>query len=94
MEVGDRIYFVEEKLPYTIRAANERYLICTKPFAIKHTVLYTIVDLLEQIRGTENTVFCMGFESDKHCDDALQRLVDGISEISRRNRIKLNIVNK
>ena len=91
MKVGDKIYFVEEKRPYKVRAANDRYLVCTKPYNLKGTVLYTIVDLIEEIRGTENTVFCMGFESDEGCAEALTRLVSGESEISRRNRVPLKM---
>ena len=51
---GQKIWFAEEKRPYTIRACNERYLICTKPFNLQpKTVMYTIVDLEEEIRGTD-----------------------------------------
>ena len=53
--VGDKIYFAEEKKPYTIRACDERFLICTKPYNFRpRTVIYTIVDLVEGIRGTDN----------------------------------------
>lgn len=86
-----KIKFLEEKQAYTIQSQNERYLICTKPFNLKKTVLYTIVDLKEEIRGTENLVFGMGFETKEDCDEALYRLVNNESEISRRNRINLNI---
>ena len=51
---GQKIWFAEEKRPYTIRACNERYLICTKPFNLQpKTVMYTIVDLEEEIRATD-----------------------------------------
>ena len=86
-----KIKFLEEKRPYTIQSQNDRYLICTKPFNLKKTVLYTIVDLAEEIRGTENLIFGMGFETKEECDDALERLIIGESQISHRNRIKLNI---
>jgi hypothetical protein len=94
MNKGDKIWFVEEKRPYTIRTRNKRFLICTKPFNPKRTVLYTIVDLEKQIRGTENLVFCMGYESDEDCNEALIRLETGESEISHRNNIPLKILNK
>ena len=88
---GDRIWFDEEKRPYTIKAANKRFKVCTKPYNIKHTVIYTIVDLDRQIRGTENLVFCMGFENIKLCKEALKRLENGESEVSSRNYIPLKI---
>lgn len=89
--VGDRIKFKEEKQRYTIQACDERFLICTKPFNARKTVLYTIADLKKQIRGTENLIFCMGFETRELCQEALERLQKGESEVSYRNRIPLNI---
>jgi hypothetical protein len=53
--------------------------------------LYTIIDFKQQIRGTENLIFCMGFETDEQCEEALQRLVNRESEITRRNRVPLVI---
>jgi hypothetical protein len=88
---GQKIKFTNEKRPYRVRACNDRFVICTKPFNLQHTVLYTIIDLEKNIRGTENLVFCMGFESDQDCHDALERLMSGESEISRRNYIELDI---
>jgi hypothetical protein len=88
---GDKIYFKEEKKPYTVRACSKRFLVCTKPFNPKHTVLYTIVDLTLNIRGTENMIFCQGFETDIECEEALERLKTGESEVSHRNQIELNI---
>lgn len=100
-KVGDKIYFKEEKRPYTIRACDERYLICTKPFNPKHTVMYTIVDLQEGIRGADVYWKWGGFNEYKttdECEEALNALyVDPFdldsyrNEISHRNRVKLNI---
>jgi hypothetical protein len=59
--------------------------------ALKDAPVYTIVDLQEQIRGTENLIFCMGFGSKKLCKEALKRLSNGESEISHRNRTSLQI---
>lgn len=90
-EVGDKIEFIGEVKPYTIMACDERYLICTKPFNLKQTVLYTIVDLENNVRGTENLIFCQGFETKEQCSEALIRLQTGESEISRRNKVILQI---
>lgn len=79
LEVGARIYFAEEKQPYRIRARSKRYLVCTKPFNPRHTVLYTVVDLHEGVRGTENLVFCFGAETDEHCKAMVNRL-EGIDD--------------
>ena len=31
IEVGDKIYIASEKRPYRVRAANQRFAVCTKP---------------------------------------------------------------
>lgn len=90
-KIGNKIWFSYEKKPYKVRACDSRFIICTKPFNIKKTVLYTIIDLQNNIRGTENLIFCMGFESDADCEEALSRLQSGESEVSHRNRVKLDI---
>ena len=96
--VGFRVTFAEEKRPYTVRAAGERYLVCTKPFNLRRTVLYTVIDLLERVRGTENLVFGSGAETDEHCTEMLKRLegrcadTGFTTEVSHRNRIHLNIL--
>jgi len=92
MNECDKIKFAEEKQAYTIQAKNERFLVCTKPFNPRKTVLYTIVDLVKKIRGTENLIFCMGFETVELCEEALRRIVSGESKISKRNQIPLCII--
>lgn len=90
--VGDKIWFAAEKRPYKVMACDERFVVCTKPMNALRTVLYTIIDLQNGIRGTENLIFCLGFEDIEHCNDALKRLQSGGSEVSYRNRIDLDIV--
>ena len=96
--VGTVIKFGEEKQSYRVRARGNRYLVCTKPFNPKRTVLYTIIDLQENIRGTENLVFSMGVETDEQCKKMVERLecdpndLNKIkTDISYRNYIPLNI---
>lgn len=93
--IGTKIWIKEEKRPYKVRAKGNRYLVCTKPFNPKHTVLYTIIDLQKNIRGTENLVFGMGAETDEQCIEMVNRLESKDdaekTEISHRNRIELNI---
>lgn len=92
--VGDLIRFAEEKKPYRVRACDGRYLVCTKPFNLRpHTVQYTIVDLFEEIRGTDGYVFSpYDYYSDEDCNNYLSDLQHGEAEISKRNIVKLNIV--
>lgn len=90
--VGSKIKFKEEKQRYTVQAAGEEWLICTKPFNARKTVIYTIVDLEEQIRGTDNYVFSpFDYEERSDCEECLADLIKGKAGISYRNRIALDI---
>ena len=89
--VGTKIKFRAERLRYTVQASNERFTVCTKPFNPRRTVLYTIIDHERQIRGTENLIFCAGFETREDCEEALERLTVGKSAVSRRNYVPLDI---
>ncbi len=99
---GAKIKFAEEKQMFYVRASNVAFAVCTKPLNMikrlgggkyrhEKTVLYTVIDWHEGVRGTENLIFGMGAETDKDCQEMLERLTDGESEVSHRNRVKLNI---
>lgn len=88
---GQKVKFSSERLRYTVRAANERFAICTKPFNARHTTLYTIIDFKRRVRGRENLIFGMGFETDEDCQRALARLIAGESEVSYRHYVALDI---
>ena len=92
--IGDKIYFAEEKLPYTVRACDNRFLVCTKAFNLRpKTVMYTIVDLEAGIRGTDGySIGPYSYYDDSDCKDYLEELQSGESYISRVNRIALNIM--
>lgn len=80
--VGSKIKFREEKLRYTVQASDERFVICTKPFNLmksytrpkRCTVLYSIIDFKENVRGPENLIFGMGAETRQDCREMLERL--------------------
>lgn len=91
VEVGDKVYVPREKRPYRVRARDERFIICTKPYNPKRTVLYFIVDLKERVRGPDNMVFCSGYESDEDCAERLEELQSGEIEVSWRRHVDLDI---
>lgn len=83
-KVGDKIYFAEEKKPYTVRACDERFLICTKPYNFKpKTVIYTIVDLVAGIRGADNYSigWCDYYETED-CEQMLDELQETANEVT------------
>lgn len=89
--VGARVWFEEERLPYTVQARTERFIVCTKPFAARHTVIYTIIDLEAQARGTDGFVFCGGYETRADCEKSLTNIVENHDGISHRNHVPLRI---
>lgn len=88
---GSKVWFDGEKQGYTVQARTNRYLICTKPFNLKRTVIYCIIDTVELIRGAENLVFGLGAETKLDCIEMLLRLEINRTQISRRNRVELKI---
>lgn len=91
VKLGDKVYVPNEKKPYRVRARDDRYIICTKPFNALHTVLYFIVDLVDRWRAPDNMVFCSGYETDEDCQERLTELQSGVIELSRRRGIPLDI---
>lgn len=86
-KVGDRIYVRWEKIGYKIQARDDRYVIATKPYNIKHTVIYFIIDTLLDIRSPDDRVFCSGYETKEQCEERLKELQSGKIAVSRRNSV-------
>lgn len=63
----------------------------TKPFPVQKTVIYTIIDWKNKVRGPENLVLGMGAETPKQCREMLLRLINERSAVSERNCIKVKI---
>lgn len=92
LPVGGRVWFAEEKRPYTVQARSARYLVCTKPFAAKRTVLYCIIDLKTRMRAPEDLVFGFGAETTAQCEAMVRRLEKDESGLSRRREAPLAVV--
>lgn len=91
VNIGDKVYVPNEKRPYIVQARDERYIICTKPFAVRHTVLYFIIDIIDKWRAPDNMIFCSGYETQEACIKRLYELQQGKIELSRRRGIPLDI---
>lgn len=92
LKIGDKIKFINEKQKYTIKAKSDRYIICTKPFNLKKTVLYTIVDLERLVRGTNNMIFNpYDYAKRENIQECLKDLESEITEVSHRNCVKLDV---
>ena len=84
---GDKIFVPLEVRPYTVRCRDERYIICTKPFNLKRTVMYFIIDTVKGIRGPDNMIFCFGYETQEQCEERLKELQTGVIEVSQRRSV-------
>lgn len=91
VEVGDKVFMPGHKRPFRVRARDERYIICTKPFNPQKTVQYFIIDLVQKWRAPDNMIFCSGYETGEDCLNRLKELQDGTIELSRRRGIPLDI---
>ncbi len=91
VEVGDKVYIPEHKRPFRVRARDDRYIICTKPFNAQHTVIYFIVDLVDKWRAPDNLIFCLGYETDEDCRERLRQLQNGEIGLSWRRGTPLDI---
>lgn len=91
VEVGDKVYIPNQKRPYRVRARDDRYIICTKPFNPEHTVLYFIIDLVDKWRAPDDRIFCMGYETDEDCRARLKDLQEDTIRLSVRRGIPLDI---
>lgn len=71
-ETGMKIRFADEKQSYTVQAVSPsgRYVVCTKPFNARRTILYSVVDLAQGIRGADNRIFHMTYETPEDCQHA------------------------
>lgn len=90
LPVGGRVWFAEEKRPYTVRARSRRYLVCNKPFF--KTVLYCIIDLKTRMRSPEDRVFGLGAETTEQCEAMVRRLERGETALSRRHEAPLVVL--
>lgn len=91
VSVGDKVYIPNQKQAYRVRARDDRYIICTKPFNPQHTVLYFIIDLVDKWRAPDNMIFCSGYETDADCNERLKELQTGEIELSRRRGVPLDV---
>lgn len=88
---GDKIFVPNEKKPYTVKCRDERYIICTKPMNLCHTVLYFIIDLKTKWRAPDNMVFCCGYETDEQCLERLKELQNEEIGLSIRRGVELDV---
>lgn len=91
VNIGDKVYIPEHKRPFRVKARDNRYIICTKPYNPQHTVIYFIIDLQDKWRAPDDKVFCSGYKTDDDYKKRLKELQSGEISLSRRRGIPLDI---
>lgn len=94
IKVNDKIYFKSEKKPYRVKAFDGRYAICTKPFNLQKTVIYTIIDFKENKRSSDSygKYGKYKYSLQEDIDEALKALKSGEMTLSVKNAIDLDIL--
>lgn len=94
LKLNDKIIFHEDKNHFTIKAISNRFAICTRPYNLKKTVFYTIIDFENNKRSTTDLVFNIyDFKNQLDIEQCLLDLESGEISLSRRNQVDLNILN-
>ena len=66
-------------------SSDGRWVACTKPMNARKTVLYTMVDLREGVRGVDNSLGnSLGYETREQCEAAIADFEAGLFELSKR----------
>lgn len=89
MAVGEVVRFAEERRPYVVQAvsASGRYAACTKPFAARRCVIYSVVDLVEGVRGVDDSLGnSLGYTTQADCEEAVDMFERGEFGFSGRHR--------
>ena len=89
LKTGDKVYVPGEVRPYKVRCRDERFIICTKPFNLRKTVIYFIIDLKYRLKGPDNMIFCFGYETQEQCEERLRELQAGRIQVSMRRSIEI-----
>lgn len=95
LRVDDRVWLDGKAQCWTVQARDDRYIILTKPFNLRRTVLYTVIDLELGIRGRDD-YHGLGYETLEQCERALARFNDHRegwepAQISVRSNVTLEV---
>lgn len=88
--VGDRLKFADDGYWYTVHARNDKFIVCNA--VTKRDTYHTTIDIDKGIRGADNLVFHQGYCNTVDCEERLIDFTNGEIEISKRNRVPLNII--
>lgn len=93
LAVGDRVQFVESKRWWKVRAVSGsgRYVALSSPHNLAATNFYTVIDRHAGVRGPDDRVLGLGWQSDDDFVRNLAELDAGRVGISHRHRVPLDV---
>jgi len=87
LQVGDTAKFYNDDLTWTVRIRSGQFIILTAMDG--KTPMYTILDLVDMVRGPDNLVFSNGYITDEDMSERMIELLTGDIAVSRRHRVAL-----
>lgn len=93
IEVGDKVYFVDQKSPMTVKSRSVRYAILTEPFYRNKTVYHSILDFEAQWKAPHNLINkdTYDFEDQTSIDECMFHLMEGKIGLSEKRGCDINI---
>lgn len=98
IEVGWKLWFYGEPSDprhwFKVRciSPDRRYMICTRPFNPRQTVLYCILDFDKTWRAPDDRIFSQGYETQEQIERRMRELRSGRIGLSRRHGVSLTIL--
>ena len=87
LQVGDTAKFYDDDLTWTVRIRSGQFIIMTAMDGV--TPMYTIIDLVDMVRGPDNLVFSNDYITDQDMSERMIELLAGDIAVSRRRRVAL-----
>ena len=88
--INDKIKLPDNNRLYTIRARDERFLICTRPIVYGKETEYFIIDLKEKWYGPDNLIFSPEYKTELDCLSRLKDLQENKMSVSKKKGSQLD----
>jgi len=90
---GDRIWLQGEKRSFYVRALNERFVVCTRPYAtVRQLADACVLDFEKQVRGRVFGI--LKSSAPIHCKEILEARITGTDGTPKCREIPLGKVSR
>ena len=92
IELNDKVYFLSQKTPMTVKARSKRYIILTEPFYRQRTFYHSIIDLDQGIKAPNDRIISpYDYSNQVDIDMCLYDLIHGKVEVSQKRSMEIDI---